>query len=247
MCRSIHLMLVLVLMCRIGIAKAPSKHSAGFLRLNVLLFSYAPACSPETRNSAQAIANRIFHRAGIRVRWIDCSLLGDGAFASQACTQPFEQSAVILRLVPTSPATRLQFGADALGIAAQPEKETYASASVFHNRVEQLARSWLVSLAVVLGHAMAHEIGHLLLGTGSHSPSGLMKERWSRRDLTRAAEGNLLFSSQQAQTIRAQVLKGWVAAASPPIVTQPVLPLELDGSGFVLRIRSATSTQTQTL
>jgi hypothetical protein len=247
MWRSIHLMLVLVLMCRIGIAKKTSKNSPGSPRLNVMLFTYAPACSPETRNNAQAIASRIFHRAGIEVHWLECSLSGDGTFASQGCTAPSEPSAIILRIVPTSPATKVRFGADALGVAAQPEKETLASASVFHNRVEQLARNWLVSLEVVLGHAMAHEIGHLLLGTGSHSPSGLMKEHWSRKDLTRAAEGNLLFSSKQAESIRAQVLNGRAAAASPPIVIQPVLPLELDGSGFILRIRSATSAQTRIL
>lgn len=111
-----------------------------------------------------------------------------------------------------SPATKFRFGPDTLGIAAQAEEGTQASASVFHDRVEQLAKGWLVSPVVVLGHAMAHEMGHLLLGVGSHSPSGLMREHWSGRDLTRAAEGNLLFSSRQAETIRAQVRERRVAA-----------------------------------
>jgi hypothetical protein len=178
----------------------------------VRVSNYAPGCSSAARKEAQAIASRIFRRVGIEVRWMDCSLAEDGTLASQECTAPFETNTVILRLVPTSPATRVQFGRNTLGIAAQAETGTEASASVFHDRVKQLANVWRVSRVVVLGHAMAHEIGHLLLGTGSHSPSGLMRAHWSRKHLTRAAEGNLLFSSQQSEAIKTEVLKRRVAA-----------------------------------
>jgi len=203
--RSSHLILALALMCRMGISETPSNGSPGFLPLRVLLFNYAPGYSPKTITGAQAIASQIFHRDGIELSWVDCSLLQDGTSASLGCTAPFEPTTIILRLVPTSPATKLRFGRDTLGIAAQAEEGTFASASVFHDRIDQLAKGWLVPSAVVLGHAMAHEVGHLLLGARSHSPSGLMRERWSRRDLTKAGEGNLRFNSRQAETIRAQV------------------------------------------
>ena len=54
-----------------------------------------------------------------------------------------------------------------MGIAAAAEKNTPASASVFYDRVEELAKGGAVSLAVILGQATAHEIGHLLLGSNS--------------------------------------------------------------------------------
>ena len=41
-------------------------------------------------------------------------------------------------------------------------------------------------MPVILGHAAAHEIGHLLLGSNSHSPFGLMRARWSGQDLQNA-------------------------------------------------------------
>jgi hypothetical protein len=45
--------------------------------------------------------------------------------------------------------------------------------------VEELARGQqLVSKGQILGHAVAHEIGHLLMGTNSHSSRGLMRGNW---------------------------------------------------------------------
>ena len=35
----------------------------------------------------------------------------------------------------------------------------------------------------VLGHILAHEIVHVLEGTGRHSDTGLMKVRWTAQDL----------------------------------------------------------------
>jgi hypothetical protein len=213
----IHLTLLCVLICDAGVAKNFSKEGSEPLYLSVRLFNYAPRCSQESRHDAQEIASRIFQRAGIELRWTDCTLLADGTTASPACLAPFEPSAVILRLVPVSPATMAHFGRDTLGIAAQPEEGTHASASVFYDRVEQLAHSWLVSLPVVMGHAMAHEIGHLILSVESHSASGLMRFHWSKKDLSHAAEGNLLFTPEQAETIKAEVLRRQVAG----LIRQP--------------------------
>ena len=39
---------------------------------------------------------------------------------------------------------------------------------------------------MILGHAVAHEIGHLLLRTMTHSTTGLMCALWDREDLKRA-------------------------------------------------------------
>jgi hypothetical protein len=54
---------------------------------------------------------------------------------------------------------------------------------------------------VILGHGMAHELGHLLLGTNSHSSSGLMRAHWTGEDLAMASKGNLRFSQEQSLRI----------------------------------------------
>jgi hypothetical protein len=58
----------------------------------------------------------------------------------------------------------------------------------------------------LLGHAMAHEIGHVLLGTTEHSPEGIMKARWGKPDYQRAAMGFLEFSPSQRAAIRKRTL-----------------------------------------
>jgi hypothetical protein len=54
----------------------------------------------------------------------------------------------------------------------------------------------------MLGHAMAHEIGHVLLGSTEHSPDGIMKARWSTTDYQKAAKGYMKFTPLQCNVIR---------------------------------------------
>ena len=167
-------------------------------------FKYTPI-SPETWEAAQNVATRILDRTGIETVWLDCSLAADGQHLIPDCALPATPTDIILRLVPTSLATRAHFGDATLGIAAPSEKNTTASASVFCDRVEKLSKGGHASLAVILGHAAAHEIGHLLLGSNSHSPFGLMRGSWSRQDLQRASGGDLLFTPSQGLLMRQKV------------------------------------------
>jgi hypothetical protein len=54
----------------------------------------------------------------------------------------------------------------------------------------------------LMGMVMAHEIGHLLMPTGSHSRDGLMRKAWNRTELRRFEIGNFSFSTSQATEIR---------------------------------------------
>jgi hypothetical protein len=54
----------------------------------------------------------------------------------------------------------------------------------------------------ILGNAIAHEIGHLLLNNQSHSASGIMRGDWNLWDLRNASYGYLLFTPQQAKAIQ---------------------------------------------
>ena len=79
-------------------------------------------------------------------------------------------------------------------------------ANVFFNRVEQRTEVERISLDQVLGHAMAHELGHLLLGSNSHSSAGIMSGKWRAEELKHAAKGDLLFTAQQAKMIHDHAL-----------------------------------------
>jgi hypothetical protein len=82
-------------------------------------------------------------------------------------------------------------------------------ANVFYHRVESLARAGNGAEWQILGYAMAHEMGHLLLRmkANSHSPSGIMRAKWGLQDFKQAALGELLFTRAQATLIREEVLR----------------------------------------
>jgi hypothetical protein len=56
--------------------------------------------------------------------------------------------------------------------------------------------------SLLLGHVIAHEVGHLLLPNGSHSAQGIMAPYMRRRDLRLAVNGQLRFQPRQGEWMR---------------------------------------------
>ena len=54
---------------------------------------------------------------------------------------------------------------------------------------------------------VAHELGHLLLGIGSHSKAGLMSLPWGPKALTAADQGTLSFSKKETSQLEKAVEK----------------------------------------
>jgi hypothetical protein len=93
----------------------------------------------------------------------------------------------------------------ALGFSL-PEARFGSHAMIFFNRIERVSASADIDPATMLGHAMAHEIGHVLLGSTEHSPSGIMKARWGLSDYQNAAKGCIRFTPSQCEVIREHIL-----------------------------------------
>jgi hypothetical protein len=81
--------------------------------------------------------------------------------------------------------------------------------TVYYDRVQEIAKRVNDCVWCVLGHTLAHEIGHLLLPAGSHSKTGVMREEPLREEWRKVEMGVLLFTKQQAEAMRA----GFVARA----------------------------------
>jgi hypothetical protein len=132
---------------------------------------------------AKAIAAGVYRHSGVDVEWIEaCS---DGRFA--------------VDLLATD-------GADP-GVAAIDAALGYAQsgtrvATVLYDRVERFAHRYRVKREVLLGYAMAHEIGHLLLPPNSHSMSGVMR---ASLDIEHAAARRLWFTQEQGALIARRV------------------------------------------
>jgi hypothetical protein len=65
----------------------------------------------------------------------------------------------------------------------------------------RLARELEIDHNKLLGRAIAHEIGHLLLATNTHAPSGLMRELWSHDELQRARREDWVLQPLDAAAI----------------------------------------------
>ena len=133
---------------------------------------------------------RIYAQIGVRVIWEE-----------HANGNPKAPLVIII------PATTGQWvGPMVLGIAVRGANYSGRLAYVFYDRVEPLARKHQISDASLLGVAIAHEIGHLLLPYGSHSSSGLMQGDWDDRQFLLARARLLRFTPQQAELIRAHLM-----------------------------------------
>jgi hypothetical protein len=111
-----------------------------------------------------------------------------------------------LNIVPDLPVDpRVAKSAMGLAVATPPpNRGQFASLSVARAG-DQLQEAPELTLGQLIGHGIAHEIGHLLLGTNSHSDTGLMSAHWNRQELMLAAHMQLLFSAKEAARIREDV------------------------------------------
>lgn len=165
--------------------------------------------SPRTLDEATREAARVFAAAGVEVVWQSSPANSAEAHASDQTAstavgrQPLDtRDYLVVRIVRGFPARALS---GALGFSL-PDAKTGAQVTVFYDRIEPLGQSGVIGVSALLGLAMAHEIGHVLLGTTEHSPEGIMKARWGRPDYRRAAMGFLEFSPSQRAAIRERLL-----------------------------------------
>jgi hypothetical protein len=61
------------------------------------------------------------------------------------------------------------------------------------------------NFADLLGLAMAHELGHLLLRSPVHSVTGIMRHQWTEKQLRDDDRGYLRFTAGEAESMRNEV------------------------------------------
>jgi hypothetical protein len=198
---------LILILSLVGWAKPrPAKATEMGLKINVCVYNLATV-PLDTLAQAEREASKIFGWTGVQLTWLDYPLDDKQQVESgQTCGPPFGAADVRLRLL-THRLTELRgTHSRSLGLALScAEADGGCFVNVFYQRAEELAKDGDLGLAKVLGHAIAHEIGHLLLGSNAHSPTGLMRGKWGPKDLQRADKGDLLFGAQEAELIRINV------------------------------------------
>jgi hypothetical protein len=163
-------------------------------QLDVFVYNDVKLATPELAR-AEAQAANILGRAGLEVVWENChDLTGVSDYGNLP--------ELLLRIM-SGPINSVDDSA--FGVAFLSADGSGRYGDIFYQRAMQLHEDWGVSLGDTLGAVMAHEIGHLLLGSNSHAPVGIMRAHWQGEELRMLARGALLFTAEQARRMRASL------------------------------------------
>lgn len=161
--------------------------------ITVQIYNYSPA-SPEIVARAEHEAGRILGAAGLQPVWRECPVKIPSSESPGPCQKAQAATDLRLRILPASIKSKFQ---DAVfGFAIHP-----ALASVYYDYAQRRAKvdDAEFELPVILGGVMAHELGHLLLGSDGHSDTGIMQPRWDPSHVRLLLMGTLQFTPEQTK------------------------------------------------
>jgi hypothetical protein len=190
-------------------AASPEGHNKSeMVRPRILVYDQANT-KPGTLDGAKAVTAEIFRKAGVELEWIDCS---KGSTAKNSvCSQPLAFNEIVLLIIRRSKECSSGSGSSTGGHAVRTAPQRGSGMiSIFFEHTEQIAEHGIPfyhvkidkAQSIVLGHLIAHEIGHVLLPNGDHSDSGIMKEWLLQREWMLAVSGRLVFTREQSEMIR---------------------------------------------
>jgi hypothetical protein len=172
------------------VVPAPRLSDATKSRVTVRVYSSTSLDVPAQR-AALDVANAAFQAASIEVEWKICALGG--------CDTALTPTDLAVRMVTSGdPRAGVRPLGDAL---IDRRKGIGVLATVYVDRTQRIARELAIDHGRLLGRAVAHEIGHLLLASTKHG-SGLMREVWSHEELLRTRTDDWVLHAVDARTIR---------------------------------------------
>src|SRR5688572_11499187 len=178
--------------------------------LLVRIYDAQTPASPHGQSALQE-ARTILAHAGLAAEWVWCA---SHAVPTDRCAVPLDGAELAVRVV-TAPPQPYSARPLPLGYSLVDARTRSGSqATIYLDRVQWLAAASTADVAALLGRAIAHEIGHLLLGTPGHGPLGIMRATWSRHMVRNSRPDEWRFSGDEARQMRAAVVARRVRAES---------------------------------
>lgn len=167
-----------------------------FAQTTINLRLTAPALSGVVLQLAETEASRVLSEANVRTRW-NARPASIRVCSSQA---PDVSDIEILILDASSPSDH----PGALGYSL-PFARTGYRVVIFYDRVRLATAKPNPEL---LGHVIAHEVGHMLMGTLDHAPGGVMRARWTQWEIAGMQMHPLHFTASDLDTISRRLTAG---------------------------------------
>jgi hypothetical protein len=162
--------------------------------ITVLVFNFKQAPA-ETLVKAEKEAGRILERGGVPVTWRDCPT------GNEPCRKG--PGRVFVLAMMAGPVQN-KFLDTISGYALLPAH----LATVYYDYLPRIPRgeSNKNDTALILGCVIAHELGHLLLGTHGHSIGGIIQAHWGIEQTQLALMSQLSFLPEEARLMHADTV-----------------------------------------
>lgn len=179
-----------------SIAQKSQEAATSISEITISVHDYADV-PPFRLAAAEASARRIFGLAGVKTEWLSCSPKLEESEPADCST--VDATHLVLKILSGKTTANVRYRDDVLGNVLLTDDAVSYFAYAFFDHIEMLEQRLN---SPVLGYVLAHEIGHLLLGSNTHSVSGIMSPHWNGPELLRISEGNLFFLPNECQKLR---------------------------------------------
>jgi hypothetical protein len=174
--------------------------------VSVSIFDYSGL--PESERSAiLETAGRLLTSAGLDYALFDCGL------SQCEGTRGTSEIVVRLRVKGTGGKSGTVGRVTAMG-------ELGGLIDLARDEAEALATPE-TGVGMVLGHILAHEIGHILLGSERHSAAGVMKPKWGPRDAREITMKGYSFLPEEGSRMRERLRRIRDEAMQPSMKSSP--------------------------
>jgi hypothetical protein len=172
----------------------------------------ATGASTSARRASLEIASSIVSAASVELIWRHCkeSTNKTGAAAidpghASHCDLPLAPGELAVRIVRSGTVDE-QMRDLPLGDALI-NKRTGGGvlATIYLDRVEWMAAQAGIDPRALLGRAIAHELGHLLMATSVHAATGLMRPLWLQSEIRRRQNTDWMFRPKEIAVIKERV------------------------------------------
>ena len=166
---------------------------------------------------AKAECDRIYRALGVTLIWSDTI---DSSARPQMSVNIVSKPFGARLTIPDSLAIKVA-DARVLGVAPGYKERRDLTVWAFYERIEDTAILLALDSGLLLGHIIAHEMGHVLLPDNSHSQTGLMRAAWDKSQAATAVTSNVRFTPGESALIRLQAARMTAAGRHSPTSASP--------------------------